>query len=152
MKRTMLAILAIAPVMIHAQAKSPAQPGSTPVLQSSNIQPASFAAVTSADHANAAPTPVRISTGVTPPKLIRSVEVDPNHIFQGSYGQDRTVTIDMTVDETGKPVNVKVIKPTDMFTDGGILSAVDQYRYQPATLNGTPVPMAVTLKFTIRNN
>ena len=151
MKRTLLAILAISPVMLHAQVKSPAQPGSTPVLQSSNIQPAAFAAVKSLDHDTAAPTPARISTGVTPPQLIHSVDVDPNHVVHGISGQDRTVTVNMTVDQNGKPSNLKVVKSADMFTDGGILSAVDQYRYKPATLNGTAVPMAVTLKFTIRD-
>lgn len=149
MKRTMLAILAISPVLLHAQVKSPAQPGSTPVLQSSNIQPAAFAAVKPID--NAAPTPVRISTGVTPPQLIHSADVDPNHVFPSHFGQDRIVTVDMVVDENGKPSNLKVVKSSDMYTDGGILMAVDKYRYKPATLNGTAVPMAVTLKFIIRD-
>jgi TonB family protein len=143
----MLAILALSPVMLHAQANSPAQPGSTPVLQSSNIQPAAFA-VPSAGAT--APAPVRISTGVTPPHLIHSVVVDRNHVLDVTPGQARTVTVDMTVDETGKPANIKVVKSADKFTDGGILSAVDQYRYQPATLNGTAVPMSVRINFTIQ--
>ena len=147
MKRTMLAILALSPVLLHAQAKSPAQPGSTPVLQASNTQPAAFAAVKPVD--NAAPTPVRISTGVTPPQLIHAVEVNPNHVVHGLIGQDRTVTVNLTVDENGKPTNAKVIQSTDLYTDGGILSAVDQYRYKPATLDGVAVPMAVTLNFII---
>jgi TonB family protein len=143
----MLAILALSPVLLHAQANSPAQPGSTPVLQSSNIQPVAFAAHTDA----AAPTPVRISTGVTPPQLIYSVDVDRNHVLDAGAGQDRTVTIDMTVDETGKPANVKVVKSADLFTDGGIVSAVDQYRYKPATLNCIAVPMSVRINFTIQH-
>jgi TonB family protein len=148
MKRTMLAILALSPVVLHAQANSPAQPGSTPVLQSSNTQPVAFAAVHSAGAA--APAPVRISTGVTPPQLIYSVNVDRSHILDVTSGQPRAVTIDMTVDESGKPSNIKVIKSTDKFTDGGIVSAVDHYRYKPATLNGTAVPMSVRINFTIQ--
>ncbi|MBW4038993.1 MAG: TonB family protein [Acidobacteria bacterium] len=149
MKRTMLAILAISPVLLHAQAKSPAQPSSTPVLQSSNTQPAAFAAVSASDRDIAAPAPVRISTGVTPPTLIHSVNVDTNHILQMPVGQPQNVTVDMIVDENGKPSNVKVVKSADIFTDRGVVSAVNQYRYKPATLNGSPVPMAVTLQFTI---
>jgi len=38
-----------------------------------------------------------------------------------------------------------------MFTDGGIVYAVDQYRYKPATLNGNAVPMAVRINFTIQH-
>jgi TonB family protein len=149
MKRTMLAILALSPVLLHAQANSPAQPGSTPVLQSSNIQPAVLAEVHSS--AAPAPAPVRISTGVTPPVLLHSVDIDRNHVIDAPAGDPRTVTIDMTVDETGKPSNIKVVKSTDLFTDGGIVSAVDQYRYKPATLNGSAVPMAVRINFVIQH-
>ena len=150
MMRTMLAILAISPVMLHAQVKSPAQPGSTPVLQSTNTQPAAFAAVNSTDRDTAAPTPIRISTGVTPPTLIHSVDVDTNHILQLPSGEQQNVTVDMIVDENGKPSNVKIVKSADIFTDKGVVSAVNQFRYKPATLNGSPVPMAVTLQFTIQ--
>jgi TonB family protein len=148
MKRTMLAILALSPVMLYGQAKTPAQPGPTPVLQSRNIQPAAFAAVHSADAA--APTPVRISSGVTPPQLVYSVDVDRNHVLDSTAGELRNVTVDMTVDESGKPSNIKVVKSADLFTDGGIVSAVDRYRYKPATLNGNAVPMAVRINFTIQ--
>ncbi len=150
MKRTMLAILAIAPVMMHAQVTSSAQPGSTPVLQSSNIQPAVFAAVTSADRSATATTPVRISTGVVPPQLVYTEGINPNHILQGLSGQERTVSVDMIVDENGKPTNLKVIKSTDQFTDAGILAAVGQYRYKPATLDGIAVPMDVTLNIDLK--
>jgi TonB family protein len=144
----MLAILAISPLMVHAQVTSSAQPKSTPTLESSNTQPAAFAGIKAADRA-AAPTLVRVSTGITPPALIYSVNVNPNHILQGAAGQDRTVSVDMTVDQTGKPTDLKVIKSTDMFTDRGVLSAVSQYRYKPATLDGNAVPMAVTVNFKI---
>ncbi len=150
MKRTMLAILAIAPVMMHAQVKSSAQPGSTPVLQSSNIQPAVFAAVASADRTAAAPTPVRVSTGVVPPQLVYTESVNPNHVLQGLPGQDRFVSVEMTVDENGRPTNLKVIKSADKYTDAGILAAVGQYRYKPATLNGVAVPMDMTLNVDIQ--
>jgi TonB family protein len=146
----MLAILAMSPVMLHAQVKSSAQPGSTPVLQSSNIQPAAFAAVNSPGNDAAAPTPVRISTGVIQPRLIHSVDVDLNHITPGSFGEDRMVAVKMTIDETGKPTNLKVIKSTDMFTDEGVLAAIADYRYEPATLNGIPVPIDLTLHFNIQ--
>ena len=150
MKRTMLAILAIAPVVMHAQVKSSAQPGSTPVLQSRNIQPAVFAAVASADRSATAPTPVRVSTGVVPPQLIYAEAINPNHILEGLSGQERTVSVNMIVDENGKPTNLKVIKSTDKYTDAGILAAVKQYRYKPATLNGIAVPMDVTLNVELQ--
>lgn len=89
------------------------------------------------------------ATGLTPPQLIHTIEVNPYHLVRGISGQDRTVTVNMTVDQNGKPTNAKVVQSTDLYTDGGILSAIDQYRYKPATLDGVAVPMGVTLNFII---
>ena len=147
MKRTTLAILALSPLMIHAQVKSSAQPQSTPVLESSNTQPAALAGI-KADHA-AAPTPVRVSTGVTPPTLVYSAYINPEHILKGNPGEDRTVSVNMTVDASGKPTNIKVVQSSDTYTDGGVIAAVSQYRYKPATLDGAAIPMDLTLNVTI---
>lgn len=149
MKRTMLAILAIAPVMMHAQVKSQAQPGSTPTLESSNVQPAAFAGVKTSDH-SAAPTAIRISSGITAPVLVYSVDVDREHILLNSAEEDRVVRVGMTIDATGKPTDLKVLQSTDKFTDQAILTAASQYRYKPATLNGTAVPMEMTVNFRIQ--
>jgi TonB family protein len=148
MKRTMLAILAISPLMLHAQVKSSAQPGSTPTLESSNIQPAALAAIKSSEHA-AAPTAIRVSTGVTAPVLVHTVDVDRDHILEGASSADRLVRVAMTVDASGKPTSLKVVESTDLFTDQAILAAASQYRFKPATLNGIAVPMEMTVNFKI---
>jgi TonB family protein len=144
----MLAILAISPLMVHAQVSSPAQPKSTPVLVSKNTQPATPAGATS--DSDVAPAKVRVSTGVTPPTLIYSVDVNPHRILDDNSGRDRTVTVDMMVDASGKPIDLKVVKSADKFTDGGVLAAVSQYRYKPASLDGTAVPIGVTVNFKIQ--
>jgi TonB family protein len=148
MKRTMMAILAITPMMMHAQVKSPAQPGSTPTLESSNVQPAAFAGIKTSDH-SATPTVVRISSGITTPVLVHSVDVDRDHLLQTSAAEDRVVRVRMTIDASGKPTDLKVVQSTDKFTDQAILMAASQYRYKPATLNGTAVPMEMTVNFRI---
>jgi len=148
MKRTMLAILAMPPLMMHAQVKSSAQPGSTPTLESSNVQPAAFAGVRSADH-NASPTVVRVSSGVTAPVLLHTVDVDRDHILEGTTSDDRVVRVAMTIDASGKPTDLKVVQSTDKFTDEAILAAASQYRFKPATLNGSAVPMEMTVSFRI---
>ncbi len=149
MKRTMLAILAMSPLMMHGQVKSSAQPGSTPTLESSNVQPAAFAGLKTSDH-NAAPTTVRVSTGITAPVLVYTVDVDRDHILQDASAEDRTVRVHMTIDASGKPTDLKVLQSTDKFTDQAILTAASQYRYKPATLNGTAVPMEMTVNFKIQ--
>jgi TonB family protein len=148
MKRTMMAILAISPLMMHAQVKSSAQPGSTPTLESSNVQPAAFAGIKTSDH-SAIPTVVRVSSGITAPVLVHTVDVDREHVLQNASLEDRVVRVGMTIDASGTPTDLKVLQSTDQFTDQAILDAAKQYRYKPATLNGTAVPMAMTVNFTI---
>jgi TonB family protein len=77
------------------------------------------------------------------------VDVDRDHILGNNVGKDRVVSVAMTVDASGKPTDLKVIQSTDKFTDQAILSAASQYRYKPATLNGSAVPMEMTVNFTI---
>jgi TonB family protein len=143
----MLAILALSPIMMHGQVKAQAQPGSTPTLESSNVQPAAFAGIKTSDHV-ASPTVVRVSSGITAPVLVYSVDVDREHIVANGSA-DRVVRVGMTIDATGKPTALKVLQSTDKFTDQAILTAASQYRYKPATLNGTAVPMEMTVNFTI---
>ncbi len=149
MKRTIAAILAISPLMMHGQVKSSAQPGSTPTFESSNVQPAAFAGIKSADH-SATPTVVRVSTGVTAPVLVHTVDVNREHILGNQVSEDRVVRVAMTIDATGKPTDLKVIQSTDKFTDGAILAAASQYRFKPATLNGSAVPIEMTMNFNIQ--
>ncbi len=148
MKRTMLAILAISPLMMHGQVKSSAQPGSTPTLESSNVQPAALAGIKTADH-SATPTVIRVSSGVTAPVLLHTVDVDRGHILGNSASEDRVVRVAMTIDASGKPTDLKVVQSTDKFTDQAILTAASQYRFKPATLNGSAVPIEMTVNFKI---
>jgi len=60
------------------------------------------------------------------------------------------VVVDLTVDESGKPTNLKVVKSADPFTDRGVLDAVSQYQFQPGTLDGTKVAVPVTIAYTIK--
>ncbi len=149
MKRTMLAILAISPMMMHGQVKSSAQPGSTPTLESRNVQPAAFADVKTADHSSL-PTTVRVSSGITTPVLVHTVDVNRDHILPGTASDERVVRVGMTIDASGKPTDLKVLQSSDKFTDQAILSAASQYRYKPATLNGTAVPIEMTVNFKIQ--
>ena len=144
-----MAILAISPLMMHGQVKSSAQPGSTPTLESSNVQPAAFAGIKSADH-SATPTVVRVSSGVTAPVLVHSVTVDRNHILGGDDAENRVVRVAMTIDANWQADELEGIQSTDKFTDQAILAAASQYRFKPATLNGSAVPIEMTVNFNIQ--
>jgi TonB family protein len=148
MKRTIVAILALSPVLLHAQAKSSAQPVSTPVLQSSVIQPAVLAATHSAATTGTTSAPVRISTGVVAPQILTAANPNLYHVLQGAG--TRTVVIELTVDEKGKPANLHVVQSTDKFTDRAVVEAVSQYVYKPGTLDGEAIPMNVVMHYVIQ--
>jgi len=151
MKRTLVAILALAPAALFAQSVTPAQPVSTPELQTRVVQPAALAAVMSSDRTKAATTPVRVSTGVVAPKLVHTVNIDQQRAtLTKAPGRDSVVVVAMTVDESGKPTDLKVVKSADPFTDKGVLDTVAQYRFTPGSLDGTPVAVPVTLEYTIK--
>jgi TonB family protein len=149
MKRTMLAILALSPVLVHAQSKSSAQPESTPVLQSSNLQPAVFAAGKAVAVA-AASTPVRISTGVVAPVLKYSVQLTESPLVPPAYLHNRSVGLAFVVDKSGKPQDIKVVKSGGEIVDNQVVGAVSQYRYQPATLNGDAIAIDVNLSVNVQ--
>ena len=74
MRKVIVATLALTPMLLHAQANSPAQTQSSPssTLQSKLVQPKEFN-TSEADHGAASVAPLRISTGVTAPKLVHTV-------------------------------------------------------------------------------
>jgi TonB family protein len=148
MTRTIAAILALAPGMLFAQAQSPAQPSSTPVLQSALLQPAAFAAFkASNNNAAAANTSARISTGVVAPRLVHQANLVANSYR--TTAAENTVVIHMIVDEKGTPTQLQVEQSADPILDKEVLEAVSKFHYQPGTLNGQPVAVPVRLQYQV---
>jgi TonB family protein len=54
------------------------------------------------------------------------------------------VTIEATIDTEGKVVDAKVVKSIPLL-DQAALDAVQQWEYLPTMLNGTPVPVTITV-------
>ena len=149
MKRTIVAILALSPVLAFAQTKSPAQPSSTPALQSTLIAAASFPAATSADRA-ANPTALRVSTGVTAPRIIHTANLAAGSSRNRHLvATDQHISLEMIVDETGKPTSLAIVKSAGEMLDKDVLATVSLYRYQPGMLDGQPTPGPVKLEVVI---
>jgi Gram-negative bacterial TonB protein C-terminal len=152
MRNVIVAALALTPMLLHAQANSPAQtqsssPSST--LQSKLVQPTEInGSETSARTTN----PVRISTGVGAPKLIHTVGVESDSDWNPTgFTFDRETVVEMTVDATGKPSNLKVLRSLGPVMDHNVLTAVGQYRFTPGTLDGTPTAVPVNLHVVLRS-
>jgi TonB family protein len=153
MRPMLIAILALSPALLQAQAISPAQPhatGSATPLQSKLIAPASFDG--SADMDRTAVPALRISTGVVPAKLIYSVDIpsEPNAHWMAA-GKYRSAVVEMVVDTNGKPSDLKLVQSAGNDLDKSVLAAVSQYRFQPGTVSSKPTAMTVDLTVDIRN-
>jgi TonB family protein len=154
MRRVIVAVLALTPMLLHAQANSPAQtqsPATPATLHSKLVQPKEFNA-SEADHGTVHVAPVRISTGVIAPKLISAVpiEADSDRTPQG-FIIDRKTVVEMTVDATGKPSDLKIVRSLGAVMDKNVLAAVSQYRFTPGTLDGAPTVVPVNLEVVLRS-
>jgi TonB family protein len=149
MRRVIVATLALTPMLLHAQANSPAQtPSNVPTsLHSKLIQPKEFNS-SEADHGTVAPT--RISTGVIAPKLISTVQIESDSDRTSTFPVERKTTVAMTVDATGKPSELKIVQSLGPVMDRNVLAAVSRYRFTPGTLDGAPTAVPVNLEVVLR--
>ncbi len=148
MRKILVAALALSPVMLHAQATSPAQPqNSAPVLESKLAAPALNS--TAADHGTMSP--IRVTTGVTAPKLVHVVDVPADGAAWHISGIQKTAVVSMLVDEKGVPSNLKIVRSIGADMDNNVLAAVKQYRFQPGSLNHQPTAVPVNLEVVIRS-
>lgn len=149
MRKVIVATLALTPMLLHAQANSPAQtPSTVPApLHSKLIQPKEFNS-SEADHGTV--TPIRISTGVVAPKLISTVQIESDSDRTSAFPVERKTKVAMTVDATGKPSELKIVQSLGPVMDKNVLAAVSRYRFAPGTLDGTPTAVPVDLEVVLR--
>jgi TonB family protein len=155
MRTVIVAALALSPMLLHAQANSPAQTrtsGTATSLQSKLVQPKEINA-SEADHGTAHVTPARVSTGVVAPKLISPVQIESESDSAWQvFAFDRRTVVEMTVDATGKPTNLKVLESLGPAMDKNVLAGVSQSRFIPGTLDGQPTAVPVNLEVVLHNS
>jgi len=152
MRRVIVAALTLTPMLLNAQANSPARTQSSPssTLQSKLVQPAELNASEAVAHSTS---PVRVSTGVAAPKLIHTVAIESDSNWMPKvYALDRKTVVEMTVDATGKPSNLKILQSLGPVMDHNVLAAVSQYRFTPGTLDGQPTSIPVNLEVVLRSS
>ena len=133
MRKLIVAILSLSSVMLHAQASSPAQ------TQVATNGPA--------------PQVKRISTGVIAPKLIYTVDVVADSTGTARLlSNDCKVVVNMIVDKTGKPYDLKVVKSAGAGVDASVLAAVSQYRFTPGMVSNQPIATPLNLEVLISNS
>lgn len=151
MRKAILAALALSPMLLHAQANSPAPTQSSangPVLTSAVVAPKALVASAATDAVPS--TTRRISTGVKAPKLISTVDVTAVSELPTSFANmDKVVVVSMIVHENGKPSDLAIVRSGGNALDKNVLAAVSQYRFKPGTLDNQPTAVPVNLEITL---
>jgi TonB family protein len=154
MRRIVMAALALSPMLLHAQANLPApaqSSASAPSLHAELGEPKEFSSSDSRT-ATTSVTPVRVSTGVTAPKLIHAENISTQGDVEWTViPMHRTAVVELIVDADGKPSNIKVVHSLGMAMDKNVLEAVSQYRFKPGTVSHQPIPSPVSLEIDVHN-
>ncbi len=121
----------------------------TSTLLSSLILPAAAFASTPVDDATA-PTPIRVSTGVTEPVLVNSAALAlPDGYSINAIPNDAQVGLSLTIDEKGQPENIQVTKSYSPFWDARVIETVRQFHFKPGTVDNQPTPVDMNLLVNI---
>jgi len=97
----------------------------------------------------APPPPVRLHAGMQAPR--KTVNVEPRYpaLAQATHVEG-VVILEAVIDASGSVASVRVLRSIPLL-DQAAIDAVSQWRYTPALLNGSAVPVivTVTLNFTL---
>jgi TonB family protein len=89
--------------------------------------------------------------GVVPPKSIKKIAAKyPDAAKQRRL--EGVVVLSILVSETGKVIEVKVVKSANAILDEAAVQAVQQWSYQPATKNGVPVKVWVPVSMSFQRS
>jgi protein TonB len=92
---------------------------------------------------------VGLEPGVTPPRRVGG-ETPAYPPVARDRGLEGAPVIDLWIDETGNVIDVAVVESAGAMLDGAVLEAVAGWRFAPATLDGVPVSMRLTLQHVFR--
>jgi len=91
----------------------------------------------------------RPGNGVTNPVAIFKPEPQYSEEARKAKWQG-SVLISLVVDEEGKPVQIKVVRPLGLGLDEKAVEAVQQWKFKPGTLAGKPVKVQAQIEVTFR--
>jgi TonB family protein len=84
-----------------------------------------------------------------PPVVIFKKEAEyPEEARKAKY--QGTVLLDVQIDDSGRPMNIRVSRSVGLGLDEKALEAVKQWRFRPATKDGKPVSAPVQVEVSFR--
>ena len=99
---------------------------------------------------SAGPGDTHADTSFVPPKVIHSVPLQLTDEARAAKFSG-SVLVSLTVDTDGNPQNIHVVQSVGLGLDENAVAAAKQFRFQPATRNGTPVAAGMNLELRIRD-
>jgi TonB family protein len=144
MRRILLTSLFVSSVLLHAQT---ATKGQSVTLEASNSAPAALASSASMSDASSTAPIVRISTGVTQPRLLSKpiAKVTPAD-FNSLDPNIEEMLVHVNLNSKGVPQSVEVLKPVNPQVDQRIMEAVSHYQFSPGKVDGMAVDSDIYLK------
>jgi TonB family protein len=79
--------------------------------------------------------------GASRPEVIRSAF--PKEV----QGEDASVSVSFDITEKGEPTNLTLVNAAFLNSEATVLESVTQWRFKPATKDGTPIPVRATFNF-----
>lgn len=93
------------------------------------------------------PKPVPVGGGVKAPRVKH--KVDPTFTDEAREARVQgTLALSIVVDAAGKPKDIFVVNPLGFGLDEKAIAAVEQWRFEPATRDGKPVPVYAEVQVT----
>lgn len=91
----------------------------------------------------------RVGGGVTSPVPVYKIEPEYSEEARKAKYQG-TVVLSVIIDSTGKPTNLKVLRPLGLGLDEKAIEAVQKWRFRPGTKEGKPVAVYATIEVNFR--
>lgn len=87
-----------------------------------------------------------IVPGITPPHVIHQVAPQTNPDDEKGFRISGVVVVGLTVSSKGEPKDVHVVKSLDKSIDESAVTAVKQWRFDPAKKGDQPVAVRITVE------
>jgi protein TonB len=142
-----------APEVTEAPAAPAPRPAATPRPKPrATLRPAPATTLAPAAPAPKAPSgPVRIGGDIREPRKIKNVNpVYPEMAKRAR--QQGVVILECTISAEGDVTDVKVLRSQGNLLDQAAMDAVRKWTYEPTQLNGTPVPVVMTVTVNFKLN
>jgi TonB family protein len=127
----------------------PALENGEPRASSGSILLACDALTAPIEAADSFVTPYKVGNGVSAPVLVFKVEPEYSEEARKARYQG-PVSISLVVDATGRPTRMSILRSLGLGLDEKALEGVAQWRFEPATKDGGPVPVQATVQVNFK--